>query len=566
MIRVERHVRGIAVSAEGGLDRHLRTRELERQLSTYQAFVSRGRLIVPLPAAGVLLEILGSAGVVWDKELLADAQSRQNHREMQEAARKEVSDALEDPYKVLAGYSRLNQLDRHQVEAVAAIIVPSLKGIAIFDEQGTGKTIMALSAFECLKERNFVKKLLVIAPKSVLSTWQKQSEDFLGQQYRIALLSGPPSKRRRLLLNSHDILLVGYETAVSSEPIIRTVISADPVSYMLVVDESYFVKNPTTVRAQVVGRLRVLCQRAVILCGTPAPNSPLDIVNQVDLMDGGVAFAGRNLPTAPDAAYDEIVETLENAIYLRRLKEQIMPQIPPKEIEKVYVDLSSQQRHLYNEARDELVLEVKAVDDRQFNSYLTSFLAKRIRLLQICSNPRMLDPLYDEVPAKIKALDLLIRELVDNLGKKVVIWSYFRLSLEYIFRRYREYGVARIDGTVTDIRKRRKAVEQFQVDPGTRIFLGNAAAAGAGITLTAAHHAIYESLSNQAAHYLQSVDRIHRRGQYECATSHIIIASKTIEEQEFRRLMRKERVGRELLGDRYQEPMTRARFLAELEK
>jgi SNF2 family DNA or RNA helicase len=219
---------------------------------------------------------------------------------------------------------------------------------------------------------------------------------------------------------------------------------------------------------------------------------------------------------------------------------------------------------MYDHTLTDLVLAVRSVDDREFRRHLNSFLARRAALLQICSNPRALDPLYEEVPAKLLALDRLLKELVERQGKKIVIWSFFRRSLQEISDRYRHYGVARIDGSVKSIRERLDAIERFQSDPDTRIFVGNAASAGAGITLTAAYHAIYESFSNQAAHYMQSVDRIHRRGQTRDVTYHILIATGTIEDHEFERLLEKERASRELLGDQYELPMTRERFLAEL--
>ena len=155
-------------------------------------------------------------------------------------------------------------------------------------------------------------------------------------------------------------------------------------------------------------------------------------------------------------------------------------------------------------------------------------------------------------------------ELVDSQGNKVVVWSFFRHSLQAIADRFKSYGLVRIDGSVTKIEERMEAIKRFQEDPNIRIFLGNAAAAGAGITLTAAHHAIYESFSNQAAHYMQSVDRIHRRGQEHDVTYHVLLSKDTIENREFERLLEKERAGRDLLGDRYEEPITRDRFLADL--
>lgn len=565
MVRIEKHVRGVVISAEGGVDRNAKTRHLQQQLKSHETFVVGGRLIAPVEAVGEIFDLLGQEDATWDDDLIHAARRRNEHRQLQMRARLEVALALEDPHFVLAGYEMLHRLDEHQAEAVAAIVMPSLKGIAIFDEQGTGKTIMALSAFDFLRERERVRKLLVIAPKSVLVAWQTQCKEFLGEKYRVGVVSGSASVRRRTIMGNYDILLVGYETAIHEEKLLNITVKAKPFSYMLVIDESYFVKNPETARSRTVTRIRGACERAVVLCGSPAPNSAVDVVNQIDLADGGVAFAGVTIPKDSDEAYEEIAGALQNAIYLRRLKEDVLPDIPLKQIEKVYLDLSRRQKEMYDRARDELIIEVRSVDDRQFTQRLSSFLTKRVRLLQICSNPRMLDPLYDEEPAKLSALDRLLKELVGEQAKKVVIWSYYRLSLEEISNRYAHYGVVRIDGTVLRIEDRLSAVEKFQSDPYTRVFVGNAAAAGAGLTLTSAHHAIYESFSNQAAHYMQSVDRIHRRGQTEQVVSHVLIARDTLEEYEYRRLLRKEQAGKQLLGDKYEEPVTRERFLAELE-
>jgi SNF2 family DNA or RNA helicase len=259
------------------------------------------------------------------------------------------------------------------------------------------------------------------------------------------------------------------------------------------------------------------------------------------------------------------MEGLKDAIILRRLKVDVLPHLKPKQVVRVFLDLSRAQQSLYDKHRSDLVMAVRGVDDAEFRRQFSSFLAKRVRLLQICSNPRAVDPLYDEEPAKLKAIDQLLRETVEQQGKKLVIWSYFRASLDAIAERYSPFGLVRIDGSVTSVADRISAIDRFQNDPGIHVFLGNAAAAGAGITLTAAHHAVYESFSNQAAHYMQSSDRIHRRGQTEQVISHVLIARHTIEENEYSRLVEKERAGRALLCDRFEEPMSRDRFLTELE-
>jgi SNF2 family DNA or RNA helicase len=520
--------------------------------------------LVPTAGAFLVLGAFPSDNNSWEGPALELARKQAAHHDAQIRARLEVNAALDNPMDTLSSYNQLGRLDEHQVAAVAAISAPSLRGMAIFDEQGTGKTIVALAAFEWLRQQEKIECLLVVAPKSVLTSWRTDCQKFLGEIYRIRLVEGASSERRKSILQPHDILLISYDAVVRDIGLLKMVVAAKPQSYMLVVDESYFVKNPETARSRAITELRTFCERAVILCGTPAPNSPIDIVNQINIADGGVAFGNRSISDDAQEAVAQIIDVLDDVIYLRRLKEDVFPDIPVKEIEKVFLDLAPAQQEMYDKAYNDLVLAVKSVDDQEFKRQLTSFLARRVALLQICSNPRSLDSLYVEDPAKLRALDQLLADLIERQDKKVVIWSFFRYSLQSIADRYQRYGLVRIDGSVVGIEERLDAINRFQNDPATRIFLGNAASAGAGITLTAAHHAIYESFSNQAAHYMQSVDRIHRRGQTHDVTYHILIAQGTIEEREFERLLEKERAGRDLLGDRYTEPITRDRFLAEL--
>lgn len=122
----------------------------------------------------------------------------------------------------------------------------------------------------------------------------------------------------------------------------------------------------------------------------------------------------------------------------------------------------------------------------------------------------------------------------------------------------------RYDGSVETVEERREAVRRFQEDDQTMLFVANPAAAGAGLTLHRARMAIYESMSNQAAHYLQSLDRIHRRGQDRDVEYLILLADTTIEIGEYERLLTKEQSARNLLGDTWQEAPTREGMLHEL--
>lgn len=566
MLIVERHPLGLSVTPRDNHRVGETFRRLRSLLDSHEILLFAGRFVIPKSAAVDIAREFAPDEVEWQDDALTEVNRQRQLKASAITARLEVEAALQDPDMALVGYHRLSQLDPHQVEAVAAMSAGNLLGLALFDEQGTGKTIMALAAFDRLREEGVLDKLLVIAPKSVTSAWVSDAQKLFGGAYRVVTLGGPMAQRRRELRAPHDILIVSYEQTVRDCQAIETVVSTPSARFMLVIDESFFVKNPATARAVAVGRVRQHCDRAILLCGTPAPNSSRDIVNQIDLMDMGTTFGDRPLPE-DESGLTQVVQTrLDQTIVLRRLKDDVFPDLPSKEFERVYVELRPTQRAMYERALNQLIVIVRSLDDREFRRRLTTFLAQRSALLQICSHPGGLDPSYTEQPAKLAALDSLIDELVLSEQEKVVIWSYFRFNLSEIARRYERLGLVRIDGSVSSSTERRNAIARFQDDPDIRIFLGNAAAAGAGITLTSAHHVIYESFSNQAAHYMQSLDRVHRRGQEHTVTYHIVLARGTVDQIEFERLLQKERAGRALLGDRVAEPMTRERFLAELDQ
>jgi len=555
----------IAVIADSPSDTIRLGTSLRHTLGDANVRAMKGGYYVPLESIPMLARIIPPGSSEWSEELQPLEMKLSRIAQAQSLARDEVAQALEAPYSLLEDYNETWKLDLHQVEAVAAMTVPSLQGMALFDEQGAGKTICALATFDLLKRRGVVSHLLVVAPKSVLPVWKSETENFLGDKYSMAVIGGKQARPLELLQNNNDILLISYEAARRGSVILQGLLSTKEREFMLVVDESYYVKNPKAKRSRAVAQLRQWCKRAYVLCGTPAPNSPTDVIHQIDITDAGTTFTGISIPDDEAVTAAVVQEALGNsAIYLRRLKEEVMPFLPAKSMKKVFVELEPAQSKLYEDTLNNLVIEVRQVDDSYFRKHLSKFMARKWALLQICSNPRAIDPLYNEEPAKLIALDQILKNIVEGHRTKIVVWSFFRHSLNEIVKRYSRYGVVKIDGSVDSIEERTLALHRFQNDPSVMVFVGNPAAAGAGITLTAASHAVYESFSNQAAHYLQSVDRIHRRGQKSPVTSFVLIAQSTIEQREFEKLVHKERRGHKLFGKQPPEPVTREGFLKDL--
>ena len=518
--------------------------------------------------ANALIRVVEVADLRWSPEARQFAENRQRVETSYLRLRHEVRGILTGGRRAADGYLTgvrdLDVLDDHQRVNVAAMTLPDGYGLCVFDEQGTGKTVTLIFAFDVLVAMDQVDSALIVAPKSMVPEWPRDFWNFRGDLYKVEVVTGTRQQKRVAVGSGADVLVTNYETAVSMEDELRALLRRQQGRAMLVVDESFYIKSLDAKRTRALRRLREWCRRAFVLCGTPAPNAPHDLVQQFNIVDFGLTFGGVRVPEDRGEALPVVQQAMEaRGLFVRHLKSAVLPDLPIKRFHRILLSLQPTQERLYRAALKDLVLDLRSTDEEDFRRRLGSFLARRIALLQICSNPSSLTDGYAEVPAKLLALDGLLDELVTRKREKVVLWSFFTASLDAIVTRYGRFSPVRYDGTVTDVAVRREAVRKFQEDDETMLFVGNPAAAGAGLTLHRAHFAIYESMSNQAAHYLQSIDRIHRRGQARDAEYLVLLCDRTVEVEEYGKLIRKELSAQALLGDRGEEPLTREVMLAE---
>ena len=524
---------------------------------------------VPAAVAGRLDGLGAGVQVNWTPEARQFIENRRHvasvHAEVFEALERIRREGASFAERTIADSAGLGVLDEHQVVNVAAMTLPDSPGLCVFDEQGAGKTVTFIFAFDLLVERDQADLAVIVAPKSMIGEWPKDLGRFRGDIYRTAVLTGTAREKRRRLADGADVFVTNFETAVAMESELRALMRARSGRVVLAIDESFFIKSLDAKRTRALQRLREWAGRAYVLCGTPAPNSPSDLVQQFNLVDFGYCFRDVLVPPERELAAPIVQSAIEErGLFLRHLKRDVLPDLPMKRFQRVIVPMAEEQARLYRSSLDSLVTEVEAVDESGFVRQRTSFLARRSALLQICSNPSGLSETYRETPAKLLALDELVRQLVGREREKVVIWSFYTASVAAIARRYTRYGVVRYDGSVSDVEARREAVRRFQEDDETMVFVANPAAAGAGLTLHRARVAIHESFSNQAAHYLQSLDRIHRRGQERDVEYVVMLCDGTLEVSEYDRLVQKEQAAQELLGDKADTPFTRETFLADV--
>ncbi len=490
--------------------------------------------------------------------VIEEVESYRKHAE----AREQVGEIVNKGSSTIDDSFWFGILEPSQAVAVKAMTTSGLLGLCLFDEQGSGKTVMTISAFDLLRRSDVIDEMIVVCPKSMLGEWPKDLSRFLGNAVNVLIASGSTDDRFKIAQSHFDVLIATYEGLQSMLlPLKRRAISR---RILLVVDESYYAKNEVSRRSETVTSLREHCAKCFVLCGTPAPNSAYDLINQFNLADLGFTFGEFSKSSDVEFDRDKIATLVDTrGAFIRRLKTAVLQFVPEKHFHVITVHMTGTQKYMYERARHDLELELRGYNNLSFKKKVSSYLQKRSTLLQICCCPSAVNPMAGDDGAKYSVLDDLLESLISK-GRKVVIWTFFKKSVEELTHRYTRFNPVRIDGSV-HTRDRQNAVDRFQTENDVMLFIGNPAAAGAGITLHASYDAVYLSYSNQAAHYLQSLDRIHRRGQLsETVNYYLLVCEKTIEESEVRRLRTKELNQHALLGDSVSWPTSLDDALAEL--
>ena len=480
--------------------------------------------------------------------------------ERHEAARQVFYKQLESGSSAVSPYWE-SVLQEHQAAAVTALATPGLLGMCIFDEQGTGKTLTTVAAFDTLLANESVDAMFVVAPKTLVGTWMREFEEFLPGKYSVQEVAGNKAHRLASLYKSADVFVATYETVSTDSTLISSLLGSK--KFLLVFDESFLVKNPDAQRSRGALAIRRSATIALVLCGTPAPNSASDLVHQFNIADMGFTFRGAAFDGSDSEAARIQGAVDARGTYIRRLKSEVLPDLARKSHLIHEFDLNQTQRDLYEVAKNELELYLRRIDNKIFKRSLATYFQKRAALLQICISPSLIGA-HTVDSAKYSTLMNLAGQILASDGKKIVVWSSYNTSTDHLMQLFADFNPVKIDGSVSQ-EERQLAITSFQENPKVRVFIGNPAAAGAGITLTAASDAIFVSLPTQAAFYMQSLDRIHRIGQEANEVRyHFLIARNTIEKRELERLSQKQSVQGELFHDRAADGLTLEEALEEL--
>lgn len=453
---------------------------------------------------------------------------------------------------------------QHQIDVVNMML--KHKKFGLFMDMGTGKTKCVIDWFGVLKASKEVEIMLVVCPKSVISSWidelikhkYKEDQDFV-------VLEGTRKQRLKLMSKAIIINIINYEGLVSLKDEIKVF---NQPEIAIVLDESSKIKNPRAKRTKLIVKTFVDNKYKFALSGTPITQCPVDIYPQFKFLDSDYLgfssyYTFRNFYCVMGGYLnyqivgynhlDELKDKINKHSIILKKKDCL--DLPDKIYEKRTLDMSTQMAEQYRHMKKELLLELEGQD----NITASIILVKFMRLQQILSG-RWLDNTRDNV--KLNELTDVIKENSD--GIKVIIWCRFIESISIIRKRLDIHNISNVvfcgQKSKTDdilygengkklsvIKQRQEIIRKFQEDD-VKVFIGQIQTGGMGITLTAASIVIYYENNFSLQDRLQSEDRCHRPGQKNNVTYIDMLYKGTIDEHIMKAITSKEKLSDYLVG------------------
>ena len=403
-------------------------------------------------------------------------------------------------------------------------------GGCLADDMGLGKTIQVLAFLQSLYQANQLKTpSLIVVPRSLLFNWVREAARFT-PNLRLFEYFGPGRKKNGGFEDYH-LILTTYGTMRRDLQDLRAF-----EFYYIILDESQAIKNPA---AQVSKSTRLLRSRhRLVMTGTPVENSTLELWSQFAFLNPGLLgpfeYFKREFVTPIERNQDEqTASLLRRMVYpfiLRRTKEQVAPELPPRTERVVYSDMDPAQQRYYDRTRDYYRgLLLGMIEDKGIDPSRLKVLEGLLRLRQICNHPRLVNDQFRGSSAKMEVLldhlDTLYAE-----GHKALIFSQFVQMLKLVQSELdrRKIPYTYLDGQT---RKRQERVDAFQNNPKVAFFLISLRAGGVGLNLTAADYVIHIDPWWNPAVELQASDRTHRIGQDKPVFVYKLIARGSVEEK-----------------------------------
>lgn len=427
--------------------------------------------------------------------------------------------------KVMRGYQKngyrwLRMLETWQFGGILA------------DDMGLGKTLQVIAVLLAAKQEGKEGTSLVVAPASLVYNWAEELERF-APELSVSLITGTQEERREKIgaWRESDVLVTSYDLLK------RDILLYEETEFRYeVIDEAQYIKNHATAAAKAVKVVKSRTRYA--LTGTPIENRLSELWSIFDYLMPGFLYGydvfkrEMEVPVVKngDDAAMRRLQKMAGPFILRRLKEDVLKDLPDKLEECRYVRLEGVQRKLYDGQALKIMESIQGQKEEEFNQNKMQALAQLMRLRQICCDPSLCFEDYHGGAAKLLACMQLIQSAADG-GHRMLVFSQFASMLKILAGKLEAEGISYYVITGADSKeKRQQMVKEFN-EGDAPVFLISLKAGGVGLNLTGADVVIHYDPWWNVAVQNQATGRAHRIGQTKKVTVYKLIAKNTIEEK-----------------------------------
>lgn len=409
-------------------------------------------------------------------------------------------------------------------------------GGILADDMGLGKTLQVIafllsdyreSGGQSLAQRG----ALIVSPASLVYNWKNEFEKF-GPELPIRMITGTAAERAELIKNAgeREILLTSYDLLK------RDLQEYEACRFRCqIIDEAQYIKNHNTQAAKAVKEIQADFKLA--LTGTPVENRLSELWSIFDYLMPGFLYSYSRFRDELETpivqnADERATKRLQKMIapfVLRRLKKDVLTDLPDKLEETMVAQLSGEQQKLYDAHVKRMMLMLDKQSEAEFKTAKITILAELTKLRQLCCDPGLIYEDYQGASAKLELCVSMIRNAVDG-GHKILLFSQFTTMLDRLAARLRKEEIPyhMLTGS-TEKEKRAQMAEAFAEDE-VPVFLISLKAGGTGLNLTAADIVIHFDPWWNLAVQNQATDRAHRIGQKHVVNVYKLVMKDTIEE------------------------------------
>lgn len=417
----------------------------------------------------------------------------------------------------------------------------------VADEMGLGKTIQAIAIAYFYKEE---WPLLIVVPSSLRYPWIEELEKWIPElePEEINVITNKTDTGR---IATSRVTVLGYGLLTTDAETLLEALDRQNFR-VVIVDESHYMKSRTAARSKILLPMVQKAQRAILLTGTPALGRPEELFMQIEALfpqrfgtwveyakrycNAHIRYFGKRRQwDCRGASNLSELHQLLNDIMIRRLKSEVLSQLPPKVRQRIPFDLAPATVKELNASFEEWQKLMRAPDAGAMETVM-GLITRMFKQTAI---------------AKAGAVKDYIKMLLQNDSLKFLVFAHHLSMLQACTEAVIESKARyiRIDGSVPSS-ERIHLVNQFQKDPDTRVAILSIQAAGQGLTFTAASHVVFAELFWDPGHIKQAEDRAHRIGQCSSVNIHYLIANGTLDSLMWAMLNRKAQVTGSTLNGR----------------